>query len=196
MITCKSKKRYFFRDCSKDASRYLYITPLWKESHSVHLTSSFWKLLFKIKILSPVTFKCIVLKLLQTEPGLGTTQSTMWVFPVTKTQGDRTSRKAVESSKDESSQRSSLAVFFKKPARHVRPPQNCQNGWNGRESEVADKQTAVGSEGVWKRLIFTSDHHSGGGRQAAVLIGGWGVSPQKRVQGEMRRCWGEINVSE
>lgn len=79
---------------------YLYITPPWKETWQIPI-SAVRILLLKSSVyqdLSAVSFKCVILK--HAVWAWIRDNSVHHVFPVTKTQGDRTSRKAVEQSED------------------------------------------------------------------------------------------------
>lgn len=166
------QKAKFIQTLQQRRLSCLYITALWRKCGTF---TSFLNLCLRLKF-KPVSFKCFVLKPLQTEPGLGTTQSTVCFLGQKHRETEHPENPSNKVGTNLFRDPVSLH-FWKRPQGMLGHPRNARCvKWYRRQGCW---QTP--GSGLRGRLIFTSDHHSGGGL-AALLIRRPFVSPQKRAR--------------
>lgn len=139
---------------------------------------SFSKPLFNIRLLSAVSFKCIILKLLQTEPGLGTTQSTVCVLWQKQRQTEHPEK--LSNKVRTNLCRDPVSLYFSKSLRGI-----LGHPRNARMGEMVQKARLLTKTRQWAQREFEMfDFHIRSslwvGGIAAVLIRGPFVSPEKR----------------
>lgn len=129
---------------------------------------------------------------MQSEPGLGTTQSTM-CFLWQKHRETEHPEKPSNRVKTNLCRDPASLYFSKSLPGMLGHPRNARTGEMVQKAKsLKDKRQRA--SGVFESVWFSHQNITLGSGQAAVLIRGPFISPEKRasVQGEMRTCWGKL----